>query len=431
MKKKISFIISFSYLIISLFILSYVVYRSEIYHDGSMSNYYFKYYLISILLLSFSITSFFFSKEFKYKTTTLIISVIFVFYILEIYLFLSKDDFSNGKFIKKLKSEYEDLVVRIPPNFYANEKSKDLFPVSGISNKFTILCKEYDEIIVYKSDRYGFNNTDDAWDENQIEYLIIGDSYAQGDCVEREYNLSGNLEKISNKRVINLGYAGNGPLLEYVSLKEYLPLTKAKKILWIYYEGNDLDFTNLGTELQDEILLKYLKDKNFIQNLYLKQVQINSMAKSQLKKSLAEYEKKITYDKFKILKLFNLRYLITNFKLTNERESYKISQEFKNIVSMTKELADKNGIDLYIVYIPDNYRYDKKKKFLVKDIHDYKKIIDYFEKLNIPVIDIHSKLLKNKDDPNLKRLNQYHFSKDGYRVISEYIYNFILNYENN
>ena len=231
MKKNISIIISFFYLIISIFILSYIIYRAEFYHNGSINEYYQKYYIFAFLLLLFSISSFFFNNEFKYKVTTSIISIIFGFYILEIYFFLSKDDFSNGKFFNKLKNEYVDLAVRIPPNFYAKERNKDIFPVSGISNKFTILYKEYDEIIVYDSDRYGFNNSDDVWDEYQIEYLIIGDSYAHGDCVKRKDNLSGNLEEISNKKVINLGYAGNGPLLAYVSLKEYLPLTKTNKIL--------------------------------------------------------------------------------------------------------------------------------------------------------------------------------------------------------
>ena len=153
------------------------------------------------------------------------------------------------------------------------------------------------------------------------------------------------------------------------------------------------------------------------------------MAKNQLKKSLMKYEKKTSYDKFKILKLFNVRNFISNFELSNERESYKINQEFKEIVYLLKELATKNNTDLYVVYIPDNFRYGGKKIFSVSDIHDYQKVINYFTELDIPVIDIHSKLLENTNNSELKRLNEYHFSKDGYRVISEYIHQFILNHE--
>ena len=54
--------------------------------------------------------------------------------------------------------------------------------------------------------------------------------------------------------------SGNGPLFQYATLREYLPAKKVKRILWMYYEGND--FGNMHMELQNEILTGYLKDKN-------------------------------------------------------------------------------------------------------------------------------------------------------------------------
>ena len=53
-------------------------------------------------------------------------------------------------------------------------------------------------------------------------------------------------KKIKSGSVLNLGYGDDGPLLEYATLREYLPLTNTKKAIWVYYEGNDLD--NLDTE---------------------------------------------------------------------------------------------------------------------------------------------------------------------------------------
>ena len=35
---------------------------------------------------------------------------------------------------------------------------------------------------IYKSDRYGFNNPDYVWDKNEIDLVIIGDSFAHGAC---------------------------------------------------------------------------------------------------------------------------------------------------------------------------------------------------------------------------------------------------------
>ena len=119
---------------------------------------------------------------------------------------------------------------------------------------------------VYDSDRYGFNNPDEEWDQNKIEYLLIGDSFAQGANVNRPNDIASVLRDLSNKSVLTLGYGGNGPLIEYASLKEYLNPTM-NKVLWLYYERNDP--SNLVTELTNKILRKYLDNFTFTHPLLL------------------------------------------------------------------------------------------------------------------------------------------------------------------
>ena len=62
-----------------------------------------------------------------------------------------------------------------------NKIKKDIFPLSGISNSKTIHCNESGFYSIYQSDRYGFNNPDEEWDNSEIEYLLIGDSFTN--CV--------------------------------------------------------------------------------------------------------------------------------------------------------------------------------------------------------------------------------------------------------
>ena len=52
-------------LIISLILLSYTFYKSEIHWNGTKNSFYLNYYIISFSLLFFSILSFFFSKKIK------------------------------------------------------------------------------------------------------------------------------------------------------------------------------------------------------------------------------------------------------------------------------------------------------------------------------------------------------------------------------
>ena len=63
---------------------------------------------------------------------------------------------------------------------------------------------------------------DNQWDEREIEYLLVGDSFALGQCVNRPNDISSVLRTLSNKSVLNLAYDGNGPLIEYATLREYL-----------------------------------------------------------------------------------------------------------------------------------------------------------------------------------------------------------------
>ena len=58
-----------------------------------------------------------------------------------------------------------------------------------ISDSKTINCNENGYYSIYKSDRFGFNNPDLEWDKKDIEYLLIGDSFVHGACVNRPYDI--------------------------------------------------------------------------------------------------------------------------------------------------------------------------------------------------------------------------------------------------
>ena len=67
-----------------------------------------------------------------------------------------------------------------------------------------------------------------------------------------------------------MGYDGNGPLLEYATLKEYIN-DKVKKVIWIFY-GND--FYNLRFELKNETLINYLNNQILLKILKLSKTKL-------------------------------------------------------------------------------------------------------------------------------------------------------------
>ena len=170
-------------------------------------------------------------------------------------------------------TKYQNLKPTISPATHIY-KNLNIFPLAGVSNSKTINCNENGYFSLFQSDRYGFNNPDTEWNQKEIEFFLVGDSFVMGNCVNRPHDISSVLREISNKSVLNIGYANNGTLLEYASLKEYI-IPNIKNIIWVYYEKSDLD--NLNNELKSNILRKYIDDISFKQNLIFKQNEINKI----------------------------------------------------------------------------------------------------------------------------------------------------------
>jgi len=248
------------------------------------------------------------------------------------------DDRNKIQVYKELVKKDKNLVVNVYPSLHIeSKKNKDLFlPLSGISNSKTLDCNENGYFTIFKSDRYGFNNPDIEWDSNKIEYLLVGDSFTHGACVNRPNDIGSVLRNLSNKTVINIGYGGNGPLIEYATLKEYMP-QNVKNIIWIYVENNDL--INLGVEINNNILIKYLDDDTFTQDLINKQVKIDKFNRNVMMSHFLDDEirilKKDSKLKYKILKFIRLDKTknklksIFSKKKNNEVNYNKFKQIFK------------------------------------------------------------------------------------------------------
>jgi len=385
-----------------------------------------------------------FSKKIKNYTIILSASIFLFLYLFEGYLtFISIKPFSKNliyekhtgkKWDTRKKSQvYEDLrkinnkiKLVINPNFYF-DKDYTIFPFSGYSNSETLYCNENGYYSIYQSDRFGFNNPDKEWDKKEIEFLLIGDSFTHGACVNRPNDVASILRNLSKKSVLNLGYGGNGPLIELATLREYLN-TNVKKIIWIYLEGNDLN--NLNDEIKNQILLKYLDKATFVQNLKLRQDEINNITDKVIKNKFSRIfyqknkDKKFRYKILKFIRLNNTKKIL--FKNKSVKKKYildeQIFAEFKRIIMLANETVNKNNSKLYFVYLPEYNRY--KVKY---NNSEYTFIKDTVEELNIPFIDIHKQVFLKEENPLIffPFEKEGHYNALGYKKVAETIYNFI------
>jgi hypothetical protein len=428
----------------SVILLCYIFFRSEIIWDGEIRNYYKKYFYFSCFAIFFAIIFFFIKDQILKYIYIFFISCLIGLYLFEAYLtFFTiyrgsiKIDSNNIKIYKKetgleydtrQKFQVYDDLKKVNPNTKValgpiNHKNNNLYSLSGISNVDTILCNENGYYAIYKSDRYGFRNNNENWDKYNKEYILIGDSFGIGECVNSDKTITSFLEKFSKKTALSLSFGGNGPLTEYATIREYLR-PNMNKIIWIYFDGNDQ--TNLNRELKSEILKNYLKDKNFTQNLISRQNQIDKLLERTIEiereKAQFRFERSFVYRFFKFLKLFNTRDFFENLHQRKYSQKVEIKKEFYEIMRLTKEITNDNNSELHFVYLPDtmvmkdkcnnkNESYDLIKKFITID-------------LNINFIDLCEKLFHRIDDP-LKLFpfrKNGHFNEFGYETISKIIY---------
>ncbi|MEC7143636.1 MAG: hypothetical protein VXW12_01575, partial [Pseudomonadota bacterium] len=203
-----------------------------------------------------------------------------------------------------IKEKNSNLVSTIVPKTNVLFPKGELLPLSGISNSLTLHCNENGYYSLFESDRYGFNNPDEEWNKKYIDYLIVGDSYAMGECVNRPYDISSVLRKLLKKNVLNLAYSSNGPFIEYAVLREYLD-QNVENILWFFYEGNDLQ--DLSDTMHSAHLNRYIHDLNYKQNLKLKQLDIDILTRENLREDINYFiERDQKSKKYKILRFIRL-----------------------------------------------------------------------------------------------------------------------------
>ena len=447
---------SYFFFLISIVLFTYLIYKIQ--SNFSDISFAYKVYLfLSIVIFFFSFIFYFAKDKFKIILLICIFSAITAGYCFEIFINIDTSNKykiyeakTGKKYDRRTKYEiYKDLKENedIRPGTYPYQFLKEhltLLPLSTFSKKKIIYCNENGYYSIYKSDRFGFNNLDNIWNEDTINYLLIGDSFTNGACVNSEDNIAGNLKKLSQKNnVLNLGVGGGGPLTEYAIFKEYVPnIKKINRILWIYYEGNDL--SNINEERGNNILKNYLKE-NYSQNLIIRNTEINNFLEDKLNHEEEKANKELKDKKIKyltdILKLSKTRGLLIGSisQIFNTKNSINNSSElnyenvkniFYKIINNVKKFADKEDTKLYFIYLPDSSRYVNNNN--TNTFKHYDKVLNLIKSLNIPIIDVNENLGKVSDNP----LEFYsfgttgnHFNENGYKKVSEIIYKVIKKYE--
>ena len=327
--------------------------------------------------------------------------------------FLYAKHFSNLKIFKKAK------------------RNNEIIPFRGPINSLTVSCAEDLQYKLIKNDKYGFKNNNFIY-ENKIQNFLLGDSYAEGLCENNKNDIAGHLNEKKNY-TINFGVTGTGPLISLAILREFGNYFKPKNVIYLYFEGNDLD--ELNYEKEDTTLSNYLND-NFNQDYFNKYDDIKSFlikAEQETEKIIYSKSKNIFLqnkkNKFDILKahlkdileINNLRNIFKYKILKKQEEFYDLNLLYKIVEKMNDDTKKWNGNYIF-VYVPTWSRYFTKFTKYDAKIDLKKEIINNLNSKNIKVLDLTNYF--NEID----NIEQYyplgflgHFNSKGYKKIAEII----------
>ncbi len=309
-----------------------------------------------------------------------------------------------------------------------------IFPLSGIAKVKTFICNETGKWVSPTSDRYGYNNDDSVYQNTRNSVVIVGDSFAAGQCVERGDDIAGNLRR-RGYTAITLGTGGNGPLGELATLKEYGPVLTPKIILWLYFEGNDF-VTDLPAEFHFQPLKRYL-DKGYTQNLALKQDQIDQFwvhffrgAEEYLK---GETTGNVFWDNGRTENIRVLILRLVTFHNIREyfgfsRNSYCPAYEvffdddekmFRTVMKAALQEAESLNSKLYFVYLPTFPSLFNERSSAAFGSQRVRKVIS---ELGIPLIDFYA-CLKNSGDPAgfFPLRSGGHYNPKGYNLLADLV----------
>ncbi|MEQ9327042.1 MAG: hypothetical protein RJQ21_07080 [Rhodospirillales bacterium] len=316
-----------------------------------------------------------------------------------------------------LRADGKEAYPAIHPHFFMPRSSaehgafrvsaggNDILPLGSISQVLNVHCNESGKWVIYRSDRHGFNNPDEVWDQ-PTPLAAVGDSYTNGFCVTPGEDMTSLLRE-SRPGAINLGASGNGPLLMLAGIRDYLADRRPPVVIWFFYDGNDLQ--ELTVELEHPVLQRYL-EPGFRQEIERYRGEIDRQLKQQaLTREAAERRE---FWK-RILLLRNLRQRLLAPPQYYQPPPDADLTDFLKVIGMARDEVAGWGGRLEFVYLPNWQTLHGERP------GEKERVIDAVRGAGIPTHDATDWLSASGDWEKVFWDPTSHYNAEGYRLVAE------------
>ena len=294
-----------------------------------------------------------------------------------------------------------------------------IFPLAGISGTEVVFCNDAGPWVTFTADEYGFRNPARVHRPGEVDLVLLGDSFIEGQCVNSGQDVAGWLRQ-RGYRAVSLGMSGNGPLIELAALTEYATHLRPLVVVWTIYQGNDAD--DLARERTSEILMRYL-EQDFSQGLIRRQGEIDEILRRYVEARRgppSRPERARPGDgedrAGRFLHLRELeRRLVEGFGRFRPRSMKPFDPLMARVLDEARRRVEGWGGRLVLLYLPE--RRERPGRGAAR-----RQTLRLVEQLGIPLIDVSETLASHPDPESLYPLRlrfSAHFDGDGYRLVAD------------
>ncbi len=310
---------------------------------------------------------------------------------------------------------------------WLTSRGAPLLPLGGLSNRLTGLCAVDGAELVFTSDEHGFRNPSGSHGAGDADLVLIGDSFAQGYCVEEARSVAG-LLRSRYPRTVNLGATGAGPLWELGTLREYGAALRPAVVVWLFFEGNDL----MSLDVEAGGLTGSYLAPGFSQGLRARQPEIDSallaradsMARSLSQPSADRLRRLVLLKEIRARLQLNLR--PPEGRATKPAGVASNLQSLTAVLQLARQEVDRWDGELLFVYLPDFQRHSRdplrpsgKDTSVARDGRE--SVLAAARAAGMELLDMTPAFSALPDPLLLWDRGQDHYNKFGYRLVGDSI----------
>ncbi len=211
-------------------------------------------------------------------------------------------------------------------------------------------AREYD----VRYDHNGFRNQTDL---ASADIAVIGDSFVESPQTPHDVLMSTVLGRLENATVANLGISGYGPQQELIVLKRFALPLRPKTVVWMFYEGNDLNDIQRYEESQrltgepraSQSVLSRLWTRSFMNNLLTTAIRLRDGC--QTSSNIGEYYALVMDAQGRETR----QYFIADLFSAPAKESEALAITRASL-SAAYQLSRQHDFRLVVVFAPTEYR---------------------------------------------------------------------------